>query len=295
MKRIALATALTAGVLTLSACNQSSADESEVVVETKNGNVTKEEFYQELKDRYGDKLLHEMVVTEVLDDKYEVTEEEVKKEVQKYKDQYGNKFGQALQQMGMKNEKQFENVIEYSLLQEKAATAKVEVTDKEIQQHYDRMKTKIEASHILVKSQEKAQEIMKKLDNGAKFADLAKEYSQDPSGKNGGKLGTFGPGKMVQPFEDAAYSMEVGEISKPVSSQFGIHIIKVTDKIENKDVKPLEEIKGDIKRQLKSKKIDKNKARADIDQLIKDAEVDIKDEAFKDLFKSPEKQTSSSK
>jgi len=292
MKRIALATALTAGVLTLSACNQSQADESEVVVETKNGNVTKEEFYQELKDRHGEELLHEMVVKEVLNDKYEVTEEEVKKEVQKYKDQYGDKFGQALQQMGIENEEQFINTVEYSLLQQKAATANIEVTDEEIQQHYDRMKNTIEASHILVKDQQKAQEILKELDNGANFGDLAKEYSQDPSGKNGGQLGTFGPGQMVQPFEDAAYSLEVGEVSKPVSSQFGIHIIKVTDKIENEDVEPLEEIKGDITRQLKTKKIDQNSASAGIDQLIEDANVDVKDEEFKDLFKSPDKEAS---
>ena len=295
MKRIALATALTAGVLTLSACNQTSADESEVVVETKNGNVTKEEFYQELKDRYGDKLLHEMVVTEVLDDKYEVTEEEVKKEVQKYKSQYGQKFQQALQQMGMKSEKQFKNVIEYSLLQQKAATANIEVTDKEIKQHHERLKTTIKASHILVKDQETAKEVMKKLENGANFADLAKEYSQDPSAKNGGKLQPFGPGQMVQPFEDAVYSMEVGEVSKPVASQFGIHIIKLRDKVENKDVKPLDEMKADIKKQLKNKKIDKNAAKADIDKLIDDANINIKDEQFKDLFKSPEKKESSSK
>lgn len=290
MKRIALATALTAGVLTLSACSETQADESEVVVETKNGNVTKEEFYQELKKRHGEKLLHEMVVTEVLDDQYEVTDEEVQKEVQSYKDQYGNRFGQVLQQMNVSNEEEFADVVKYSLLQEKAATANIEIKDEEVQSHYERLKTKIEASHILVSDQQTAQEVMKKLDNGADFAELAKEYSQDPSGKNGGSLGTFGPGQMVKPFEDAAYSLEVGEISKPVTSQFGLHIIKVTDKIENKDIKPLEDMKSEIVRDLKSKKVNQNNARADIEKLLDDANVNVKDEDFKDLFKTPEKQ-----
>lgn len=286
MKKYALAATLAAGVLTLSACNSSSqADDSEVVVETKNGNVTKEEFYNELKDRYGEQVLHEMVVTEVLDDEYEVTDKEVEKEVQNYKDQYGQQFGQALQQMGFNSEKDFKNVIRYSLLQEKAATANIEITDEEIQKRYDRMKTEIEASHILLETEEKAKEVMKKVEEGDKsFSELAKEYSTGPTGKKGGQLGFFGTGKMDPTFEDAAYSLEVGEVSKPVKTQFGWHIIKVTDKRENKDVKSLDKMKDQIKRELRNQKLDKNKAKGDIDQMIKDANVDIKIDEFKDLF-----------
>ena len=84
----------------------------------------------------------------------------------------------------------------------------------------------VRASHILVDTKEEAEDIIEKLENGADFGDLAKEYSIGPSGKNEGDLGTFGKGMMVKPFEDAAFSLIVDEISEPVQTQFGWHVIK---------------------------------------------------------------------
>lgn len=92
-------------------------------------------------------------------------------------------------------------------------------------------KTEVRASHILVKTREEAQQILGQLKNGgAKFEELARQNSQCPSGKQqGGDLGWFSKGKMVKPFEDAAFSLNKGALSEVVQTKFGFHVIKVTD------------------------------------------------------------------
>ena len=102
------------------------------------------------------------------------------------------------------------------------------------------------ASHILVKNNEEARAIIKKINNKAKFSELAKTHSTGPSGKNGGNLGWFGPGQMVKEFEQATFSLEKGEISQePVKTKFGFHIIKLND-IRDAKPKKLDEIKQNI-------------------------------------------------
>lgn len=89
----------------------------------------------------------------------------------------------------------------------------------------------IRASHILVKTEEEANKLYNEIIDGElSFEDAAKEKSLCPSGQVGGDLGFFGKGVMVKPFEDAAFSLEKNVISKPVQTQFGWHLIKVTDK-----------------------------------------------------------------
>ncbi len=91
----------------------------------------------------------------------------------------------------------------------------------------------LKARHILVKTEDEAKEIIKELEGGADFAELAKAKSTGPSGTKGGDLGTFGKGQMVPEFEAAAFALEVGEFSKePVKTQFGFHVIKVEDKLD---------------------------------------------------------------
>lgn len=89
---------------------------------------------------------------------------------------------------------------------------------------------KVKASHILVKTEEEVNKLVEELANGADFAELAQQVSLCPSGRQGGDLGFFGKGMMVKPFEDAAFALEVGEISAPVETQFGWHLIKLTGK-----------------------------------------------------------------
>jgi len=92
------------------------------------------------------------------------------------------------------------------------------------------MTTEVRASHILVKTEQEAKDLYNEIINGKNFAEAAEEKSLCPSGQNGGDLGFFGKGMMVKPFEDAAFSLEVGELSQPVETQFGWHLIQLTGK-----------------------------------------------------------------
>jgi peptidyl-prolyl cis-trans isomerase C len=85
---------------------------------------------------------------------------------------------------------------------------------------------KIKARHILVEQEFEAHDLLKKIATGNTFEELARTHSQCPSGKMGGDLGEFGKGRMVAAFEDAAFALEVGEVSKPVRTQFGFHLIQ---------------------------------------------------------------------
>lgn len=90
--------------------------------------------------------------------------------------------------------------------------------------------TRVHAEHILVKTAAEAQQIKQEIDNGGSFEAYAKSYSLCPSGRNGGDLGYFGKGQMVREFEKAAFATPVGQVSNPVYTQFGWHLIKVLDK-----------------------------------------------------------------
>ena len=90
------------------------------------------------------------------------------------------------------------------------------------------MSTKIRASHILVEKQSQALKVQEELKAGADFRELARKYSTCPSGKKGGDLGQFGRGQMVKEFEVAAFALNQGQVSEPVKTQFGYHIIKRT-------------------------------------------------------------------
>lgn len=93
------------------------------------------------------------------------------------------------------------------------------------------MTNEVRASHILVKTEDEARSLLEEIRAGKSFAEAAEEVSLCPSGQNGGDLGFFGRGMMVKPFEDAAYAMEnIGEVSEPVQTQFGWHLIQLTGK-----------------------------------------------------------------
>ena len=88
------------------------------------------------------------------------------------------------------------------------------------------MASSIKARHILVEHEYEIKDLQKKLDEGSSFEDLARDFSKCPSGQDGGSLGHFSKDQMVKPFEEAAFSLEVGEVSSPVQTQFGYHLIK---------------------------------------------------------------------
>ncbi|RYG72861.1 foldase [Lentibacillus lipolyticus] len=285
MKKVAIAVTLTASIFTLAACNSGEGD-SEVIAETNAGNITKDEFYQELKDRYGESVLQELVTVEVLNDKYDVSDKQIDKEVQNVKDQLGDQFQSVLQRQGFKDEQAFRKMLRLSLLQEEAVAEDMDISKKELKEKYERMKTEIKAKHILVDKEETAKEVKKKLENGGDFADLAKEYSTDKaSAENGGDLGYFSTGKMVPAFEDKAYSMEKGEVSDPVKTEHGYHIIKVTDKREKEeDIGSFEDNKNNIRREIINQNMDVQKAREKVTKLLNEADIDVKAEGLENIF-----------
>ena len=136
------------------------------------------------------------------------------------------------------------------------ALAAIAVTEDEIKKFYDEHKSEfvsgptVQASHILVDSEEKANEILSDIRAGKiSFADAAKKNSSCPSAEKGGDLGEFSQGQMVPEFDKAVFAMNVGDISEPVKTQFGYHIISLTAKNESTELS-FEEIKPQLKNQV---------------------------------------------
>ena len=90
--------------------------------------------------------------------------------------------------------------------------------------------TQATARHILVKSKEACEELKTKIEGGADFGDIAKQHSDCPSGKDGGGLGSFGPGQMVPEFDTVVFNEEVGAVHGPVKTSFGYHLIEITSR-----------------------------------------------------------------
>ncbi len=134
-------------------------------------------------------------------------------------------------------------------------------TEEEIRKAYDEVvagipeEQEFNASHILVETEDEAKALIAQLEDGADFAQLAKDNSTGPSGPNGGELGWFGLGMMVPEFETAATALEVGAISAPVQTQFGWHVIKLNDK-RIKPAPALDEIRDQLVQQIQSQKLD---------------------------------------
>ncbi len=271
-----MAAAVVVSLMALSACNNG---DSEAIVKTKSGDITKDEFYNEMKERVGKTVLRDLIDEKVLSKKYKVTDEEIDREIERIKEAYGTQYDLAVQQNG---ENVIRDMVKLDLLRTKAAIEGIKVTDKELKEYYDNYKPKIRASHILVNDEKTAKEVKAKLEKGEDFAKLAKEYSQDPgSASNGGDLGWFGPGKMVKEFEDAAYKLKVGEVSDPVKTDYGYHIIKVTDKEKKKS---FDEMKDEIVFEVKRSKLDPTTMQSKVDKLVKDADVEIKDKDLQDVL-----------
>ncbi|WP_299032579.1 peptidylprolyl isomerase [uncultured Anaerococcus sp.] len=153
----------------------------------------------------------------------------------------------------------------------------VNPTDDELKKYYEENKEVITpnktytASHILVDDETKAEDIYKEIEDGLDFKEAAKKYSKDPSAASGGSLGTFPKGVMVKEFQDGLDSLEIGEISKPVKSQFGYHLIKLED-INDAEAKPFEEVKDQVyQTYLMVKRQEKYLEK--LNEISKDAEV----------------------
>ncbi len=152
------------------------------------------------------------------------------------------------------------DVVARALVQ-KYAAERANVTDDSIQKRYEEAKDaytvdeQITASHILLKTEQEARDVIAELKQGKDFAEVAKARSIGPSAPRGGSLGTFGRGRMVPAFEAAAFALKVGDISEPVQTQFGYHVITVTERTPA-HTKPLEEVREEIRNELISQYIE---------------------------------------
>ena len=150
-----------------------------------------------------------------------------------------------------------DNVLIQYAIRKLMQTASVKPED--VEAYYEENKAQfispesIKASHVLVDDEITANNILKEIKGGMAFEEAANTHSKCSSEKNGGDLGYFSRGKMVQEFEDAAFPMQVGEISKPVKTQFGYHIIKVVDK-KAPEERSFEEVKEQLTQQLTAMK-----------------------------------------
>jgi foldase protein PrsA len=215
----------------------------------------------------------------------EITEEDVDKKLDELKKELfqgdEKKFQDALEKEGL-TEEQARGEVRDRLVQEKiyeAVTKDAEVTDAEIGDYYEKNKAQFtqpasrDVRHILVKTSAKADELYNDLQNGASFPELAREFSQDTSTKaKGGKL-PITKGSTEPPFEKAAFGLGKNEISKPVKTQFGWHVIQAVSPVKPEKVTPLDAVRDSIKQQLEQQK--KNEA---MQQWVRDLEKKYKDE-----------------
>jgi peptidyl-prolyl cis-trans isomerase C len=134
------------------------------------------------------------------------------------------------------------------------------ITEAKVQEYYETRKVQyarpsVHARHILVKELSLAEDLVKQLREGADFAALAKQYSTDPgSGSRGGDLGWFEKDKMIAAFSEVAFSSEIKQITDPVETRFGFHIIEV---LEKRDTTPLDDVRAEIQTALEKEAIDK--------------------------------------
>jgi len=271
-----LKTGICIGLITLllTGCgNPKLKDGSELLLEMNGTKLSIEDFYQELKDNYGTLVMINEIDKLLLNKVYETTDDMVEKidaQITTLKNQFGSDFDEAISYYyGVNTQKELYDYIEMSYKREIATNEYAEtlIDDEDIQKYYDEKAIgDIKASHILIKSEatddmtdeqkaaaeakalSTAKDIIKKLNDGEKFADLAKKYSGDSSASDGGNLGYFNRGDMVTEFEDAAVALKVNEYTKtPVKTKYGYHIILKTDQ---KDKEKLSDIKSDIRTTL---------------------------------------------
>jgi foldase protein PrsA len=260
-------------------------------------------------DEFKEDILNRMIQDELI---YQEAEKKnlipSNKEVNKQYDEFKKSLGtnsdaymKSLKDVGV-NEKFLEDQIKTDgAIQNYNAeyTKNLKISENDLNKYYNDnkeefRKEEVKASHILISTQDaegkpladkekaekkkKAEDILAKVKAGEDFAKLAKENSDDPgSAKDGGDLGAFfGRGVMVPEFEDAAFSLEKGKISDLVESQYGYHIIKVIDKIN--EINPFPEVKDQIKKNIEQEKFNEH-----INELQKKAKIEKNEDVLKNV------------
>jgi parvulin-like peptidyl-prolyl isomerase len=213
----------------------------------------------------------------------QVTDKQVADRLDQIKKQYfggdQKKYEKQLAEQGL-SDAQVRNDVRAQLVQEKIfenVTKDVKVTDKQIEDYYKKNKAQYsqpasrEVRHILVKTKAQAEDLKAQLDAGASFDALAKKHSTDTGSKaNGGKL-TISKGQTVAPFDATASALKKNDISPPVKTEFGFHIIQALSDVKNAKVTPLKDVRDSIRQQLLQ--TEKNEKMTEwVDDLTKDYE-----------------------
>ena len=259
---------------------------SKVAVSTKEEKITATDYYSKIKEDNISTLI-DMIDTSILEKKYKKTEDEdkyVEDQISQIKQYYGedeNTYKSVLKQyFGSNNEDELRTKLSLEYKRNKAVNEYIEdhLKGDDIKKYYEeKIFGQIKASHILItvntkadateeekqeadkKAYEKAKKVIKELNSGKKFKNLAKKYSEDKSNaSNGGDLGYFELSDMVEEFSNAVKELKKNEYTKePVKTQYGYHIILRTGE---KDKARLEDVKDDIKEKLRTEKLDNDKA-----------------------------------
>ena len=275
---------ISALVLTVTGCGKKAElDDNKTAVSLKGIKITATDYYNEIKKANISKLV-DMIDHQLFDEKYESNDEEdqaVEKQINQLKQSYSDDttFQSVIQQyFGVNSEDELEDMLRLEYKRKVAVEDFVadNLTDKEIEDYYDQnIIGDIKASHILItpdvdsdatdeekekaenKAKKEAERIIKKLDEGEDFAELAKKYSDDEAtAKNGGDLDYFNTDDMDENFMDAVKKLDNDEYTKePVKTQYGYHIIL---KVDQKEKPKLKEVKDSIKETLANNKLNNN-------------------------------------
>lgn len=286
----------------------------DAVVTLKGKNISVDTLYKEMKDKFALSVLLDLMDTEILNQKYPDTDEskkEVQDQIALMLTQYGGGVESKLLEItynawGIDNMNDLKDYLTLSYKRNKAVEdyAKSLVSDNEINKFYEeKIFGDISAKHILIapkvtstmtdaektaaeeEALKTANEIISKLNNGEDFSELAKEYSDDESNaSNGGNLGDFVHGDMVEEFEEAAKNLEVGAYTTtPVKTTYGYHIIY---KEGQKDKPDLDTVKDDIIEELASDKLSEDATLqvTALEELRKEYKVEIQDDRLKSQY-----------
>lgn len=229
--------------------------------------INEDELYDALVAGYGADTLDLLITNKLVELEAEkagikIKDEEIQKEIDVMVESYGDEksLKEQLEASGSSMDALKKDIVVY-LQTKKLVEPRITVTDDEISTYFEDNKDtfdqaeQVEASHILVEDEKTAKKVGEELAAGGDFAKLAAEYSTDTdTADNGGSLGYFGKGDMVEEFEDVAFDLDINKVSDPVKTEYGYHIIKVTGKKEAKKAN-LEDSKDVIKETLLSERL----------------------------------------
>ena len=293
-------------IITLCGCgNTKLKDGKEVAFKIDSKNFTADKLYTEIKKKYGVSVMIDMIDKQIFNTIYkddETIEKQAKTQLETLKSQYGDTWEDTLKNAGYDDEDDLydEFILNYQRKQAIEDYVKDNIKEDELKKYYEENSVgDISAKHILIKvdtstedgltddeAKEKAENLIKQLNDGADFSELAKENSDDTgSASNGGDLGYFNKGDMVKEFEDAAYNLKVNEYTKePVKTTYGYHIILKTGE---KDKPKYKEIKDNILKTLVQERIDEEQTLqvTALDEIRKKYGFKISDSKLKSEYK----------